>query len=144
MENRQQSFNLVTPVAIIRDGKIPPVVQVQCPNCGQVTSIPLKHSDGPTIDYEGRCTGRLLSPVGFCNTSLLITPQFLRKWEMTLRGKRVQVVRPTPRRGSPLEFGSTGGLQPGSVRVFGLGRPDERRPGLNRVYTAQRGPNGRG
>ncbi len=59
-------------MAIIRDGKIPPIIQVQCPNCGQVTSISLQHSDGATIDYEGTCTGRLVSPVGFCKESLLI------------------------------------------------------------------------
>ena len=63
----------MTSVVISRDGQIPPTIQVECLNCGLVTSIPMKYSDGATFDYEGTCTGRLRPTVGLCRTSLLIT-----------------------------------------------------------------------
>jgi len=64
-------------MTISEDGKIPPTIQVECPNCGLVTSIPMKFSDGPTIDYEGMCTGSIRgkgmpSPT-LCKTTILIT-----------------------------------------------------------------------
>ena len=68
-------------VAISEDGKIPPAIQVECPNCRLATSIPLKYSEGSTIDYEGTCIGRLRASSGdFCKTSLIIT--------VTLPGER--------------------------------------------------------
>ena len=60
-------------MTISRDGKIPPTIQVECPNCGLITSIPMKFSDGATIDYEGLCTGSTRPPEVLCRTSILIT-----------------------------------------------------------------------
>ena len=65
------SFKVLS-VTISRDGKIPPTIEVKCPNCGTVTSIALRYSNAATIDYEGTCTG-ILKPPGPCKTSLLIT-----------------------------------------------------------------------
>ena len=64
-------------MTISEDGNIPSTIQVECPNCGRVTSIPMKFSDGPTIDYQGMCTGSIrvkgqLSPT-LCKTAILIT-----------------------------------------------------------------------
>ncbi len=60
---------------ISEDGNIPPSIQVECPNCGRVTSVPVKFSDGATIDYEGMCTGsiRAHTQETLCKTSILIT-----------------------------------------------------------------------
>ena len=69
----QWGTSLAGGIMISRDGKIPPTIQVECPNCGLVTSIALQHSDGATIDYEGTCTGKFRSPVGLCKTLLLLT-----------------------------------------------------------------------
>ncbi len=62
---------------ISQDGKIPPAIQVECPNCGRISSIPMKYTDGATIDYEGICTGSIRakgqpSPTLF-KTAILIT-----------------------------------------------------------------------
>ena len=64
-------------MTISEDGEIPPTIQVECPNCGQVSSIPMKYADGATIDYEGTCTGSIRvkgqpSPT-LCKTAILIT-----------------------------------------------------------------------
>ena len=62
-------------MTISEDGNIPPAIQVECPNCGRITSIPVKFSDGPTIDYEGICTGTIRAQAreAPCKTSILIT-----------------------------------------------------------------------
>ena len=60
-------------MTISRDGKIPPSIEVKCPNCGLQSAIPLQFSDGNTIDYEGTCKVFIESPDTLCNTSLLIT-----------------------------------------------------------------------
>ncbi len=62
-------------MTISEDGKIPPTIPVKCPNCGRVSSIGLKYSDGATLDYEGTCTGSISAsaPERFCNTAILIT-----------------------------------------------------------------------
>ncbi len=64
-------------MTISEDGQIPPTIPVKCPNCGQVTSIPMKYADGSTIDYEGTCTGSIrvtgrTAPT-LCKTRILIT-----------------------------------------------------------------------
>jgi|AP95_1055475.scaffolds.fasta_scaffold09858_3 hypothetical protein len=64
-------------MTISEDGKIPPTIPVKCPNCGRVSSIPMKYADGATIDYEGTCTGSIRakgqpSPT-LCNTAILVT-----------------------------------------------------------------------
>ena len=70
------------------------------PNCGLVTSIPTKFSDGDAIDYEGMCTGSIRDPSRpsdtLCKTSILITFT-IPEVRMTLSGKLVQVARPTPK-----------------------------------------------
>ncbi len=60
-------------MTISRDGKIPPSIEVKCPNCGLRSAIPLKYVDGATIDYEGMCKVAINAPDGLCNTALLIT-----------------------------------------------------------------------
>ncbi len=63
------------PMTISEDGNIPSIIQTECPNCGWLTAIPVKFSDGPTIDYEGMCTGsiRASAPETLCKTKILIT-----------------------------------------------------------------------
>lgn len=60
-------------MTISEDGKIPPAIQVECPNCGRTASISLKYSEGATIDYAGTCMGTLRASNDLCNTSLIIT-----------------------------------------------------------------------
>ena len=62
-------------MTISEDGQIPPTIQVECPNCGLVTSIPMKFSEGATIDYDGMCTGsiRTSGHQTLCKTAILIT-----------------------------------------------------------------------
>ncbi len=64
-------------MTISKDGEIPPTIQVECPNCGRVSSIPMKYADGATIDYEGTCTGSIRvtgRPLPtLCKTAILIT-----------------------------------------------------------------------
>ncbi len=60
-------------MTISRDGRIPPSIEVKCPNCGLRSGIPLKYSEGNTIDYEGTCKVAINPPDGLCNTALLIT-----------------------------------------------------------------------
>ena len=62
-------------MTISEDGQIPPTIPVKCPNCGQVSSIPMKYADGATIDYEGTCTGTIRASARerFCNAEILIT-----------------------------------------------------------------------
>ena len=60
-------------MTISEDGKIPPAIQVECPNCGRTASIQLKYSEGATIDYEGMCMSTLRASSDFCKTSLIIT-----------------------------------------------------------------------
>ena len=60
-------------MTINRAGRIPPSIEVKCLNCGLRSAIPLKYSDGATIDYEGTCTVTIESSGDLCNTALLIT-----------------------------------------------------------------------
>ncbi len=64
-------------MTISEDGEIPPTIEVECPNCGRVSSIPMKYTNGATIDYEGMCTGSIRvtarpAPTP-CKTTILIT-----------------------------------------------------------------------
>ena len=64
-------------MTISKDGQIPPTIPVKCPNCGRVSSIPMKYAHGATIDYEGMCTGSIRvtgrSAPTPCKTTILIT-----------------------------------------------------------------------
>ncbi len=55
-----------------RADELPTTVQIQCPGCGQSSSISLQFSEGDTADYEGACQVELEGG-GLCGTYLLLT-----------------------------------------------------------------------